>query len=88
MALRKDYQVSTRPVTMQDAVLNWRTQRGDLDAFVQLILARTDLTEGEVLALEMPEVNEVAIKISEALNMANTLAAIGEMIYGPDSGGD
>lgn len=87
MALRNDFEVSTRPVTMQDVILNYRTQRGDMEAFLLLIVSRTNLTEAEILALDLEEVNTVAVAIGEGLNAANTLAAIGKMLDGSDSSG-
>ncbi len=44
---------------------------------VALLLARTDLTEEEVLALDMDEVDEVLVRIRKGVEQAQVLAQLG-----------
>lgn len=83
MALR-EFKVSTEPITLGDAILNYRAQRGDLECFAELLVSRTDLTMEEVRALEIPEANVVSMKVAEGLAEANVLMALGAQLDGLD----
>lgn len=82
MALRSNFQVSTQPITLRLLILNMNAQRGDYESLAQLLVARTDLSIEEVLALELAEVNTVCDRIAEGLNQANILFRLGKDLDG------
>ncbi len=70
---------STRPPTLGLLVLVRALSEPDPDPrnMVALLLARTDLTEEEVLALDMDEVDEVLVRIRKGVEQAQVLAQLG-----------
>jgi len=59
----------THPWTVRDALLALRLERNnqDLDAWVALLVSRSDASEDEILALSLPEFVKLGEQLGEAL---------------------
>lgn len=59
----------THPWTVRDALLAQRLERNnqDLDAWVALLISRSDASEDEILALSLPEFVKLGEQLGETL---------------------
>lgn len=71
---------STKPVTVENLIQISFLLKQQWEVLVPFLLARTDLTEPEILALETDELTEILENVSKSFNSALILSNLGKQL--------
>ena len=71
---------TTRAFTFGERLYAQKGAQGDLEAMMRLFVARSDLTEDEMLALVDEEIAEVADLFKKSVEQCGTLGEIGRSL--------
>ena len=83
MSLNRPITFTTRAITFGERLWAQKAGQGDLEAMARLFVARSDLTEDEMLALVDEEIAEVADLFKKSIEQCGTLGEIGRSLGEP-----